>query len=110
MTKTWFNITFIISTISQFANNFAQEYVAAIKHIFRYIRKYFSLGIIYKKSNFFFLHGYINSDWAMDPITRYLTTGYLFTIASNVISVLSNVSTLSTYTKTKHIDSQFHLI
>lgn len=84
-----FDIAFAVFTVSQFANNPAQEHVAAVKRIFRYLRKYPSLGITYKKSDSFSLHGYIDSDWAMDPITRRSTTGYLFTIAGGVISASS---------------------
>lgn len=87
MTETRFDITFAVSTVSQFANNPSPKHVSAVKHIFRYLRKYPSLGIMYTKRQPLLLNGYVDSDWAMDPITRYSTTGFLFTLAGGVVSV-----------------------
>ena len=106
MTETRFDIAFAVSTISQLVNNPMQKYVAAVKRIFRYLRKYPSLGIIYKERNSFSFHGYVDSGWAMDLITRHSTTGYLFTIASGNISALLKCQhsiTLSS-TKVKYVE------
>ena len=86
MTKTRFNIAFPVSTVSQFANNPSPKYVSAVKLIFRYLRKYPSLGIMYTKNKLLLLYGYVNFDWAMDLITRRSTTGFLFTLAGAVVS------------------------
>lgn len=101
MTETQFDIAFAVSTVSQFANNLAQEHVVAVKHIFRYLRNYSSLGIIYKRSNSFSLHGYVDSDWAMDLITHRSTTEYLFTLASGVINASSKRQHSVTLSSTK---------
>lgn len=89
MTKTWFDIAFVVSIISQFTHNLAQKYIAAVKCIFWYFKKYSSLRIMYKRSDSLFFYKYIDSDWAINLITHYLTTRYLFTLANRVISDFS---------------------
>lgn len=84
--ETRFDIAFAISIVYQFINNSVHKYVTSVKYIFCNLRKYPSLRISYKKSNFFFLHGYIDWDWAINPITHCLTTRYLFTIIGGIIS------------------------
>lgn len=101
ITETRFDIAFAVSTISQFANNPGPEHVAAVKRIFRYLRKYPSLGITYRKRELLSLHGYVDSDWVMDPITWRSTTGYLFTLAGGVISASSKRQHLVTLSSTK---------
>lgn len=44
---------------------------------------------MYTKSKPLLLHGYVDSDWAMDPITRRSTTGFLFTLAAGDVSASS---------------------
>lgn len=61
--ETRFDIAFAVSMVSQFANNPSpKHYVAAVKRIFRYLKKYPSLGITYKKGESLSLHGYVDSD------------------------------------------------
>lgn len=62
MTETRFDIAFVVSTVSQFANNPGHKYIAAIKRIFQYLRKYPSLEITYKKRESLSLYGYIDLD------------------------------------------------
>lgn len=69
MTETRFDIAFAVFMVSQFANNSGPKQVTAIKRIFQYLRKYLSLEITYKKGESLSLHGYVDVDWAMDPIT-----------------------------------------
>ena len=71
MTETRFHIAFLISTLNQVANNPAPEHVAALKSIFWYLKKYSSLGIMYKKEGPLSLHKHVDSDWKMDLISNY---------------------------------------
>lgn len=89
MTETRFDITYVFSTISQFASNPISENVAAVKQIFGYFRKYPNLGITFSQDKAFELKRHVDSDWAMDPNTRRPTTGYLFTLAGGVVSASS---------------------
>ena len=89
MMKTRFDIAFAVLTVSQFANNLSLEHLLAVKRTFRYLRKYPSLGIMYTKNKPLLLHGYVDSDCAMDPITRRSTTGFFFTLAGGVVSASS---------------------
>ena len=69
MMETWFDIAFIVSTVSQFANNPSSKHVSAVKRIFQYLKKYPSLGIIYTKNKPLLLHRYVDSNWVIDPMT-----------------------------------------
>ena len=89
ITETRFHIAYAISTISQFASNPTLEHVAAVKQIFRYLRKYLNLEITFSHDRTFVLERHVESDWAMDPNTRQSTTGYLFTLAGSVVSAPS---------------------
>ena len=89
MTETQFDIAYSVSTVSQFASNLTPGYVAAVKRIFRYLRKYPSPRITFSQNKAFKLKGHVDSDWAMDPNTCRSTTGYLSTIAGSVVSTSS---------------------
>ncbi len=70
MTDTQFDIAYTVSTVSQYVSNPTPEYVPAAKQIFRYLRKYLSLGITFSQDKAFELERHIDSNWAMDPNTR----------------------------------------
>ena len=89
MMETRFDIAYAVSTVSQFASNPTPEHAAAVKRIFRYLRKYLGLGITFNQDKAFKLERYVDSNWAMDPNTCRSTTGYLFTLAGGVVSVSS---------------------
>ncbi len=89
MTETRFDITYTVFTVSQFASNPTLEYVAAVKRIFRYLRKYPCLGITFSQDKASELERHVDSNWAMDPNTRRSTTGYLFTLTRVVVSASS---------------------
>ena len=89
MTDTRFDIAYTVSTVSQYVSNPTPEYVPAVKQILRYLRKYLSLGITFSQNKAFELERHIDFDWAMDPNTRRSTTGYLFTLTGDVVSVSS---------------------
>lgn len=98
ITETWFDIAFAFSTLSQFANNPCLEH---IKRTFQYFRKYPNLEIIHTKSKAFTLHGYVDFDWAINPITQRLTTGFHFILAGDVIIASSKRQHLVTLSSTK---------
>ncbi|WP_375449353.1 reverse transcriptase domain-containing protein [uncultured Nostoc sp.] len=89
MTETRFDIAYAMSTVSQFASNPTSDHVAAVKRIFRYLRKYPNLRITFHQGKIFELEGQVDADWAMDPNIRRSTTGYLFTLAGGVVSASS---------------------
>lgn len=93
--ETRFDIAFIVFIISQFVNNPMQNHVAAVKHIFCYLKKNLSLGIIFS------FYGYIDSDEDIDPIICRSTIRYFFTIAGDVISALSKRQYFFTLSLTK---------
>ncbi len=89
MTETRFDIAYTVSTVSQFASSPTSEHVAAVKQIFRYLRKYLNLRITFSQDKTLELERHVDSDWAMDPNIRRSTTGYLFTLAGGVVSASS---------------------
>lgn len=101
ITETRFDIAFAISTVSQFVNNPCLKHVSNIKRIFQYLRKYPKLEIIHTKSKAFTLHGYVDFDWAINPITQRSTTGFHFTLAGDIIIASSKRQHLVTLSSTE---------
>ncbi len=84
--KTQFDIAYTISKASQFASNSTPDHAAIVKRIFRYFRKYLSLGITFSQDKTFQLERHVDSDWNLDLNTRRSTTGSLFILARGVVS------------------------
>lgn len=86
-------------------NNLSPKYVVIIKCNFKYLKKYSNLRIIYKKRNFLLFHSYIDSNWVINLITWYLTTGYFYTLVGDIINVFLKYQYLVTLfsIKTKYI-------
>lgn len=62
MTETRFDIAYAVSTVSQFASNPTSDHVAAVKRIFRYLKKYPNLGITFHQGKVFELEGHVDAD------------------------------------------------
>ena len=73
MLKTRSNITFSISQISRFSSNSTFAHWTIVQRIFKYLKQYFTLKLIYQKEN---LLNYTNANWARDndkkSIEKYL--------------------------------------
>ena len=89
ITEARFDFVFFVSTVSQFTNKLALEYVTTVKRIFQYLRKYPSFEIMHKKSDSLSLDGYVDPNWTMDPITCHSTTRFVYILASGVVSASS---------------------
>ncbi|XP_060210257.1 secreted RxLR effector protein 161-like [Lycium barbarum] len=90
-----------VSVVSQFMSNPGKTHWEAIKWILRYLKGSSNVGLTFceMRSEGFSTLGYVDSDFAGDLDRRRSTTGYIFTLAGNVISwkaTLQSIVALST--------------
>jgi hypothetical protein len=71
------DISYAISTLSQFMQNSNESYWETLQRVFFYLKRTPIKGLTYKKSaeN---LIGYIDADWAEDRDIRKSTNNYIF--------------------------------
>ena len=75
-----------IGILSQFMANPSKEHWSGVKRVLRYIKGTMNMGLIYRKSNDFNLHGFSDADWAGDEMTRKSMSGYVFKLGDSTIS------------------------
>ena len=65
--------------------NPAKDYFNLIKYIWQYLLYTLNIGIIYNcVGNDLYIKGYCDSDWAGDINDRKLTSGYIFSLSSDL--------------------------
>jgi len=74
------DISFSVSYLSQFCNNYRKEYWTMTKRIFRYLKGTANVGLTYHKTDRS-LHGFVDADWANCQEDRRSYTGYTFVLA-----------------------------
>jgi hypothetical protein len=84
-TKTRPDIAFAVSVLGQFTNNPNQSHWKALERVFGYLKGSANRGLTYRKGERG-LHGYVDSDWGGDPVTRRSTTGYVFMMYGSPVS------------------------
>ena len=77
------DISFIVSTLSQFLNNPGKVHWVAAKRVLRYLKGTASLGLIYGKCEVFTIQGFSDSDWGTDSDDRRSISGYCFAFSHN---------------------------
>ena len=80
------DISFAVNIVSRYVNNFGRNHWEACKRILKYLRGTHNLGIYYCKGGTFSLSGYCDADFAGDVNTRRSTSGFLFELASGLVS------------------------
>ena len=76
------DIAFIVSKLSRVVSYPGKPHLEAAKHVFRYLKKTLSLGLVCRSSpsetppNA--LWGYVDSDWTGCPDSRWSTSGVVF--------------------------------
>ena len=106
MLGTWTNIAYTISMLSRFATCPGTPHIQALKHLLHYLKGSASFGIMYSQDGGSLLgceatsandiHGFTDSDYAMDPDTRRSVSGAVFLLAGGPISWSSKLqSTIS---------------
>lgn len=79
------DIMFAVSYLSQFNINHTKEHWTAAKRVLRYLKGTMDLCLTYS-GNDLSLKGYVDADWANNPLDRKSFTGYAFTLANCAIS------------------------
>ena len=82
MLKTRLNITFEIFQISRFVFNFIDDHWIAIQRIFRYLKKYFDLKLIYCDEKFL---NYTNANWTKNKNKKSIEN-YLYKFEKTTIN------------------------
>lgn len=80
------DITYSVSYLSQFNLKHSNEHWQAAKRVLRYLKGTSDLGLIYSKTIDCKLVGYVDADWANDPVDKKSFTGYAFTYAQGAVS------------------------
>ena len=80
------DIAYTTSFLSRFLENPGQEHWNAAKYVLRYLTKTRALGIVYRRDGNSGLHGYTDSDFATDRISRKSMSGFVFKLAGGAIS------------------------
>lgn len=76
------DIAFAVSQASRFSSNPTTEHWKAVQRIFRYLKKFSNLGLVYRNEG---LIGYADANWARDN-DRKSTGGYLYKLGGAAIS------------------------
>jgi hypothetical protein len=85
MLQTHSDITFVISTVSQFAQNLNTSHYNAVKWIFKYLTDTMNLDVTYDITDDDLID-YINADWGGCHNIRKFTEAYLFLLYEGFIS------------------------
>jgi len=85
MLQTRSDITFAVSTVSQFAQNSNTSHYNVVKWIFKYLTDIMNLSVIYDITDNDLID-YINADWGGCHNTRKFTEAYLFLLYEGLIS------------------------
>jgi hypothetical protein len=66
--------------------NPSKEHWSGVKRVLRYVKGTMNMGLIYRKSSDFNLHGFSDADWAGDEMTRKSMSGFIFKLGDSTIS------------------------
>ena len=80
------DIAFAVTKLSQFAANPLQKHLDKALYIVRYLAGTADYSMVFNGPSDSGLMAYADSDWALDPNTRKLVTGYLVKIAGAAFS------------------------
>jgi hypothetical protein len=88
LVNTWSDLSFSVGYVSRFMGKPHEEYLAAVKHILRYISGTKTHGVFYprKKEGGTRLLGYTHYDLTRDLDSRKSTLGVLFFLGDNQVS------------------------
>eukprot|EP00253_Pinus_taeda_P021389 PITA_21389 len=90
-------LSFVVGLIARFMQNPHESHWKATKIILRYVQGTVQFGIHYSAEASPLLVGFTNSDWAGDPNDQKSTTGYVFTLGSELLHGLARNKRKKTY-------------
>jgi hypothetical protein len=76
---------FVVNTLSQHSEEPRHVHLVATKHMLRYLKGTLDHGHWDRFDHEFGLYGYSDSDWADNIPHRKSTSGYCFSIGSNIV-------------------------
>jgi hypothetical protein len=82
MTGTRPDISWTVSKLSQFLENYDESHVTATKRVLRYIKNTIMYSLLFSRNTDSQLTGYCDADWAGDINDRRSTTGYVFKLGN----------------------------
>ncbi len=86
MTITRPDLSYAIGVVSQFMQTPQKPHLDAVRHILRYINILCNVRIFYEAKSQLQVHGYTDVDWAGNVSNRRLTSGFMFSFGSGVVS------------------------
>lgn len=79
-------IAFAVQHLSQFTKNPGPEHLAAIKHLYRYLKGAADEGITYSRDGSDQPEIFVDADWAQDILDRHSISGHVFMLSGGAIS------------------------
>ncbi|CAH2091010.1 unnamed protein product [Euphydryas editha] len=80
------DISFSVSMLSQFNNNYNLSHWLAAKRILRYLKNTLNYGLIFTKCKNDNLEVFADADWANDPVDRKSYSGFLIKFGNNTVN------------------------
>ena len=81
------DIAYSTILLARYTTNPSLEYISAVYNIFNYLSKTIDLGIIYNnKDKIDYISGYCDADYAGNIASAKSTSGYIFYLASGLIT------------------------
>lgn len=79
------DISYAVCYLSQFNNSYGETHWKHAKRVLKYLQCTKHVGLKYVKDNLDLI-GYVDADWASNPLDRKSFTGYVFKMSGSVIS------------------------
>ena len=86
MLRTWSDLAYTVSTLSQFSLNPNQTHWNTVKYIFWYLKNIIKTGITYRNSDELEIEIYSDADWGGNLDSRKLISGYVVMLGNGAIS------------------------
>ncbi|KAH9453332.1 hypothetical protein Pst134EA_033103 [Puccinia striiformis f. sp. tritici] len=87
------DISYAVSTLSQYLENPGIKHYYAAVQVFRYLISTRNVGLTYVKEDAAQMHAFVDSDWGNCPDTRRSTTGFVVLIGKHLINWKSSKQT-----------------
>jgi len=94
LTLTRPDISFPVSTVSQFLNSPCDSHWNAVVRILKYIKRAPGKGLVFTDRSHTNIVGYSDADWKGDASDRRSTSGYCIFVGGNLISWKSKKQTV----------------
>ncbi|GAV78978.1 LOW QUALITY PROTEIN: hypothetical protein CFOL_v3_22443, partial [Cephalotus follicularis] len=106
------DISFVVSTVSQFMGAPCTTHSGATLRIVKYLKEAPGRGLLFTNHGHLDVHGYSDADWAGCPVDRRSNTGYCVFLGGNLVAwkskktVVSKSSAEAEYRAMAHVASE----